>query len=275
MPAMLAIGDFSRATLLTIKTLRHYHATGVLQAAEVDPHTGYRRYQTNQIAQAQMIKRFRELRMPLDEIRQMLAAPDGSRRNAIIAAHLRRLEDELGQTRTAVAELRGILEPAAGPATISHRHVAPLAGAAIGERVDVKHLVSWMAGALAELQSTLVTQGRRAVAPAGGVFADALFAKGRGLATMYIPCEGPIEGIGRVRTYRAGKAELATIVHAGSHRSVDLAYGALGAHVAQHEIAADGPLRERYLVGPLDTADESAWRTEIGWPIRMAAPSSL
>jgi DNA-binding transcriptional MerR regulator len=59
-PATLTIGDFSRATLLTIKTLRHYHDTGVLGAAEVDPRSGYRRYLTSQIPQAQMIKRFRE-----------------------------------------------------------------------------------------------------------------------------------------------------------------------------------------------------------------------
>jgi hypothetical protein len=32
----------------------------------------------SQIPQAQMIKRFRELRMPLNEIRQLLASPDGS-----------------------------------------------------------------------------------------------------------------------------------------------------------------------------------------------------
>jgi hypothetical protein len=37
---------------------------------------------------------------------------------------------------------------------------------------------------------------------------------------------------------------LATIVHAGSHRSIDLAYGALATHVARYERAADGPLRE-------------------------------
>jgi DNA-binding transcriptional MerR regulator len=52
---MLTIGDFSRATLLTIKTLRHYHDTGLLEAAEVDPHTGYRRYLIEQIPHAQMI----------------------------------------------------------------------------------------------------------------------------------------------------------------------------------------------------------------------------
>jgi len=45
-------------------------------------------------------------------------------------------------------------------------------------------------------------------------------------------------------------------------------------HVARYELAADGPLREQYLVGPLDTSDESAWRTEIGWPIVMVAEAS-
>lgn len=36
-----------------------------------------------------------------------------------------------------------------------------------------------------------------------------------------------------------------------------------------------GPVHERYLCGPRDTADPAAWRTEIGWPIfRVAAESS-
>jgi effector-binding domain-containing protein len=144
-------------------------------------------------------------------------------------------------------------------------------GAAIGERVDAKNAVSWLAGALAELHSTLATQSRRAVAPAGGLFSDELFARGRGAATIYIPCDGPIENIGRVRPYHSPEVEVATIVHAGSHRNIDLAYGALATHVARYELAADGPLREHYLVGPLDTSDESAWRTEIGWPIVKVA----
>ena len=266
-PAMLTIGYFSRATLLTIKTLRHYHDTGLLEAAEVDRHTGYRRYLTSQIPQAQLVKRFRELRMPLSEIRQLLTSPDGSTRNAIISAHLRRLENDLELTRSAVSELRSLLGPSAGTVTISHRHVAAMLGAAIGERVDAKHVVAWLAGALAELNSTLATQGRRAVAPAGGIFLDEIFAKGRGAATIYIPCDGPVESIGRVRPSHLAEVDLATIVHAGSHRNIDLAYGALATHVARYELAADGPLRERYLVGPLDTSDESAWRTEIGWPI--------
>ena len=37
--------------------------------------------------------------------------------------------------------------------------------------------------------------------------------------------------------------------------------------MTQHALAVDGPIREYYLVSRHDTADESAWRTEIGWPV--------
>src|SRR6202023_810874 len=69
MPSSFAIGDFSRATHLTVKTLRHYHETGLLEPAHIDPQTGYRRYTTDQIPVAQIIRRFRDLDMPLHELR--------------------------------------------------------------------------------------------------------------------------------------------------------------------------------------------------------------
>jgi len=62
-------------------------------------------------------------------------------------------------------------------------------------------------------------------------------------------------------------AELAVIVHAGTHDDVDRSYGALAAYVAEHALQVDGPIREYYVVGRRDTPDEKAWRTEICWPI--------
>src|ERR1700674_1673143 len=92
MSSSLAIGDFSRATHLTVKTLRHYHETGLLEPAQIDPQTGYRRYTTEQIPVARIIRRFRDLDMPLNEILSVLSAPDVHARNDLIAAHLKRLE---------------------------------------------------------------------------------------------------------------------------------------------------------------------------------------
>jgi DNA-binding transcriptional MerR regulator len=48
MRASLAIGDFSRATHLNVKTLRHYHDIGLLEPADVNLDTGHRRYATDQ-----------------------------------------------------------------------------------------------------------------------------------------------------------------------------------------------------------------------------------
>ena len=65
--------------------------------------------------------------------------------------------------------------------------------------------------------------------------------------------------------------ELATTTHVGEHDDIEVTYGKLGAWVVANALAVAGPVREHYLVGPRDTADPAAWRTEIGWPVfRMA-----
>ncbi|HEY3676732.1 MAG TPA: MerR family transcriptional regulator, partial [Candidatus Tumulicola sp.] len=91
MATLLTIGDFARATHLSVRTLRKYHESGLLEPASVDPGSGYRRYAVEQIANAQIIRRFRSLDMPLADIRSVLSAPDLQTRNDLISAHLQRL----------------------------------------------------------------------------------------------------------------------------------------------------------------------------------------
>jgi DNA-binding transcriptional MerR regulator len=267
MPSLLVIGDFARATQLSVKTLRHYHESGLLEPAEVDPQTGYRRYTADQISTAQIIRRFRDLDMPLNEIQEVLAAPDLQTRKDLIAAHLSRLESNLARTQNAVASLRDLLEHPASSPRIEHRNIDAAASAAIAEVVDVKDALSWYQGALGELRATLAAQRLKAAGPAGGIFSNALFSDGLGTATIFMPCGGAVRSMRRVRPLLVPAIEVAVIVHAGSHADIDLAYGALARYVAQHTLAVEGAMREYYVVGPHDTTDESAWRTEIGWPI--------
>src|ERR1700689_4644785 len=102
MAASLPIGDFARATQMSIKTLRHYHRVGLLEPADVDQFTGWSRYTTDQIPTAQVIRRFRELDRPSEGIRGVLAAPDIAARNDLIGAQLSRLEAGLSRTQNAV-----------------------------------------------------------------------------------------------------------------------------------------------------------------------------
>ena len=80
-----------------------------------------------------------------------------------------------------------------------------------------------------------------------------------GEVTAYVPVEGGPQ--------RIPGGAYAVAVHAGPFVDFDKTYAALGSHVAAHETAAPGPIREIYLVSPPDTTDEASYRTEVCWPI--------
>jgi effector-binding domain-containing protein len=209
--------------------------------------------------------------MPLEHIRAVLAAPDLQTRNDLIAAHLDRLESTLARTQSAVASLRDLLEHPSLSAPIRHRRVAATQAAVVSGIMDMADALPWFHGALGELRGTLAAQRLSVDGPAGGIFSNDLYSDERGPATIFIPCGGAVRPTGRVTLSVIPEVELATIWHAGPHTEIDRAYGALASYVAQHALAVDGPIREYYLVGPLETADETAWRTEVGWPIFTTA----
>ena len=154
-------------------------------------YTGYRRYGTAQIATAQVIRRFRDLDMPLEEIHAVLSAPDPQTRSRLISAHLARLEASLARTQDAVAALRGLLERPPAAAPVRHRHAAAVSAAAITEVVDVVRVLAWYQGALAELHATLAAQHIAATGPSGGIYQTEIFTDERGEATIFLPCQAP------------------------------------------------------------------------------------
>ena len=118
---MLAIGEFSRLTHLSVRTLRRYHEGALLEPAVVDESTGYRYYAVEQIPTAQVINRLRELDVPLGDVQRILGTSDPGVRASLVADHLQRLEAELVRTRVAVASLRRLLRPDAAPLEVELR----------------------------------------------------------------------------------------------------------------------------------------------------------
>ncbi len=270
----LAIGDFARATHMSVKTLRYYHRVGLLEPADVDPDTGYRRYTTDQIPAAQIIRRYRDLDMPVEEVKQVLSAPDIETRNELIAAHLSRLEEGLTRTQDAVSSLRDLLARPSPPelADIGRLRVRATPAAAISEPLDIGDAGPWYQGALGELYATIDAQDQSPDGPSGGIYATELFSHGLGQATVFVPCGGPLRPLGRVTSLVVPPGEFATITHPGPDTGIDRAYGSLATYVTQHALAVDGPIREYYLVGRHDTPDPTQWRTQICWPIFHTGP---
>lgn len=269
MSPTLSIGDFAKATHLSAKALRHYHGLGILEPAEIDPYTGYRRYGTDQIATAQIIRRFRDLDMPLEEIGAVLSAADLTTRDRIISTHLERLEANLQRTQAATASLRTLLDPSSRSGRFRPEHVSleAISAAAIGAEIDVEETAAWWRGALAEIQASLDAQGVPVTGTAGAMISDELFSSGRGALTVFIPCQAAFVPVGRTEPFVVPAVEMAMVTHQGSHSDIDLAYGTLAEYVSRQALALDAPVREYYAKGPHTGTEESAWETRIGWPI--------
>ena len=73
---LIPIGRFARLTGLSVGALRHYDELDLLRPIDVDRFTGYRRYAPEQVEVARAISRLRDLEVPLEEIRAVLATDD-------------------------------------------------------------------------------------------------------------------------------------------------------------------------------------------------------
>jgi DNA-binding transcriptional MerR regulator len=89
---LIPIGRFARLAGLSIGALRHYDELGILRPADVDPFTSYRRYRRGQLEPARTIRRLRDLELPIDEIRAVLATDDPAEQRRRIGDHRARIE---------------------------------------------------------------------------------------------------------------------------------------------------------------------------------------
>ncbi|TCC26181.1 MerR family transcriptional regulator [Kribbella sindirgiensis] len=258
----LTIGEFARATHLSVRTLRRYHENGLLEPAAVDPSSGYRYYSVEQIPSAQVIHRLRELDVPLAEVGKIIATDDPGRRAELVAVHLERLQETLERTRAAVTSLQRLLRPAPGDLEVQLRSEPARLVAGITDILSLDEVLPWYDGAMAELDAAVA----RPVGPPGGHYDDELFAEGRGTVLVYYPVsEAP--SLGRVRPVELPAAELAATIHRGPHDDIDVTYGRLATWVHEHALAVAGPVQETYWIGPRDDSDPAAWRTGIAWPV--------
>jgi DNA-binding transcriptional MerR regulator/effector-binding domain-containing protein len=262
----IAIGDFARMSHLSIKALRHYHDVGVLVPDEVDPLSGYRFYRTDQLPVAQVVRRFRDLGMPLEDIKAVLRASDPAARSEVIVAHLDRMQLHLSQVQDTVASLRALLDGPPPSIPVEHRTVPAVAALAIADRVTMAGLELWWADAFDELHATVRAVGVTA-GIGGGLYPGELFEVEVAEVVAFLPVATPVPTRSRARMIEIPAAELAVAVHHGPFADLDRTYAVVGTHVAEREVGIDGPIREYYLVTAADTPDESQHRIEVCWPI--------
>jgi DNA-binding transcriptional MerR regulator len=117
-PERLTIGEFARRTGLAVSALRFYDKVGLLRPADVDPSSGYRRYDAGQLEEAELVRDLRRLEMSLSDIQAFLAAPLDVRHKRLLA-HLEHRTAELRSAREVAARVRARLSQQEAPRPMS------------------------------------------------------------------------------------------------------------------------------------------------------------
>lgn len=265
---LLAIGPFSRASLVSIKALRAYHEAGILVPARVDPHTGYRAYDVGQLADAAVVRQLRQLDLPLAQIREVLAARDPEVTRKILAEHETVMRSRLETAERIVAALQsGVAEPARHtPVHVRDdpaRHALTLRGNCREEEFP-----AFLDHAYPTLGAMANASGAALNGPSGALYPPEVPDDATDVIA-FLPIGAPVVLPPRSRSVTLGEvpaARVAVLVHVGPYDTLDGAYRTLGAWVARFARPSGEWVRENYLTDPT-TTDPADYRTEICWPI--------
>lgn len=275
---LMPIGVFSTASLVSIKALRLYHEQGLLVPASIDATTGYRSYRVSQLVDAQVIKRLRDLDLPLRTVAEIVRARDPEVTRRLIAEHeqlmrerlhdLARLVDDL-QDAVAAPELRT-------PAFVRHepdQHV--LAISEVVQQPGHESYGAFLERAFATLTAASARLGAVLSGPAGALYPPKVDGDAE-VITAFMVIAAPIvldDGAlaDDIVNQLLPAATCAVLTHPGSYATMGDTYRRIGAWVVTNAVPADAPVRELYVVSTDETTGkllpDEELRTEIAWPI--------
>ena len=275
----LSIGQFSRASLLSVKALRSYHERGLLIPAVVDQTTGYRYYAMAQLSDAAVVRRLRDLDVSLDDITTVLTARDPAVTKKILANQHDLMAERLAHTAKIVNDLQqGLAEP--GVLTPVHVVEVPamdvLTVSGHCSRFDYAAFLGeafgLLLGALDEANSLSIVGG-----PVGATYPGVIDVDESEFVVAFVPVADADHARSIVRErlsqhpsvqverWVAGKMASATF--RGGYDDIGSAYRLLGTWAVEHGARSHGRVREIYVVGPESGPDPSQYITELHWPL--------
>lgn len=255
---LLSIGDFARASRLSVKALRHYDSVGVLTPAQVDPHTGYRSYAPEQLRDALLVSLLRGAQVGLPTVRQILADP--ARLPELLADERARLTVEAARAQRSLTLVDRLAQGAVdnySPHTVMVSDLRVLrrgaqANADTLEQVVPQTIELLLADAAAAGFDTTDSVVGRYPAKLDGQFV--------------FDVNLPVPGCAGEDLHGLAGGQFVAVTHRGPFALLPLAYHALFAWLHEHALPADGPVRERYLCDPATDAEEDLL-TEVLHPL--------
>jgi len=269
---MTRIGDFSRLSRVSIKTLRYYDEMGLFEPVEVDRFTGYRFYSVSQLPRLNRILALRDLGLSLEQVAQVLdegVSPEQLRgmlrlKRAELQQHIAEEQERLARVE---ARLNAIeLEDRMPDYDVVIKQIEPQLVAGVRDTLasypEVGRLFNEVYGYLARLG----VSGPDLIGAA--IWHDDEFKTGDidGEAVVFL--KQALPGSERVKVYELPAAKVASFVHKGAYNRLSQATEAIGRWIEANGYRIVGPNREIYLYCPEPVRqDDESYVTEIQFPV--------
>jgi DNA-binding transcriptional MerR regulator len=277
---MLKIGDFSKLSRVTVKTLRFYDEMGLLKPAQHDPYTGYRYYSVEQLPRLNRILAYKDLGFSLEQIRGLLDEnpPLSQLRGMLLLkqaeiqarladdqARLRRLEVRLIQMEFADSNLQ---EDWMSAYEVVLKKVEPLQAASVrGVIPNYDESEPIFDRLFDEVYAYVHKQGVRQVGCGIAVYHTAEGQENDIEVEAVAPIYEPLHGSQRVQVYELPAVErMACVVHHGPFATIGQAYQAVMTWIENNGYHISGPCREIYLRYERG-GDQKDYVTEVQFPV--------
>jgi effector-binding domain-containing protein len=270
---MYKIGDFSKISRVSVKTLRYYADIGLLPPAQVDPFTGYRYYALDQLTRLNRILVLKGLGFSLEEIGMLLAAEvSAAQLREMLEARRREMKDRIEGEQARLEGLEARLNMLTGEnlmATldVNLKTVEPMLVLAIRETLPNYGAVGRLYG---ELMAHLQAQGANLVGPPLLMIHDEEFRESDVDVEAAFPVGAQLTGNQRIECKTLPGGQFASVIYQGAYEECGPAYQALVDWIQANGYTISGSNREIYLKGPESGGPPSEYVTEVQFPVEKA-----
>lgn len=269
---MFSIGDFARLGRVSIRMLRHYDAIGLLRPSRVDPATGYRFYNAEQLQRLNRVVALKDLGFTLQQVQAILdELVTAEELRGMLRLRRAQLEAQIATdaSRLARVEVRLRLIEREGHMNTDDvvlKHVAPVRVAEL-TGVAASYAPEDIGPVIQPLYPELARRLKAAgITPECGPIAWYEPSSNGAGETIIVHAAWPVT-VERRHGYDFEVTDLpaipsaATLIHRGSMDDVDGTIQTLARWIADNGYHTDGYAREVYLQCP--PKDPDAWVTEL------------
>lgn len=268
---LISIGNFSRASQLTVKALRLYDEQGILRPGYTDPQSGYRYYSSAQLGEARLIRMLRSLEMSLEDIRAFLREKDPLAREELLVRHRRKMERKLEDYRSIISSIEHLTGGKGETmAAVEIKEFPEQNAITVRFKTSIKNIGMDLGKSYASVFTHIGKVGGQPVGPPFAVYHDQEFKEDDVDVEAGAPVAGPLPGGEGVNSTVLPGGTFASTLHAGSYESIGEAYERIMAWISENGYRPSGPCRELYLTDPNAVKDPADNRTEILFPVEKA-----